>query len=155
MSQSKNNDDEPINISNYKLTNKLTNKLTDKLTNKLTDKVLITIKKKILTTIKKKMQVEGIELNTKTVIKCLRYVMEVIEVSELKGEEQKIMAIKIMRDLVNETELDDNSKKIILSIVDNNILGNIIDFVVDATKGNVSINNIKDIGKSCCLSIFN
>lgn len=134
MSQPKYNDDEKINISKSGSIMLIDSKLTNNL----------------LKTIREKLQLEGIKLNTETIIKCLRYVMEIVEASELKGEDQKIMVIKIMRDLVNETKLDDNTKKMLLSFVDQDVIDNVIDFVVDATKGKVNINKIKDVTRSCC-----
>lgn len=79
----------------------------------------------------------------------LKYVMEAIENTALKGVEQKEVAIKLIRDLLNMYGENDEKKKAIITLLDNGTIGNMIDLIVDATKGRLNVNNLKKVGTNC------
>ena len=84
----------------------------------------------------------------------VRYAMEVVEITKLKGENQKDMTIKLVRNLVVDSNLDESKKNICIAMLDEGVVDNTIDLVIDATKGKLSINNNKDdilkIASGCC-----
>ena len=47
-----------------------------------------------------KVKTEGTEINATSIIKIMQTAMEVAEITEVKGKEQKDLAIKLVRQLV-------------------------------------------------------
>ena len=74
--------------------------------------------------------------------------MEEIEDTPLKGVEQKEMALKLIRELVMDfTERDDED--VLLKLLDDGTIGNMIDLIVDATRGHLNINAIATVSSGC------
>ena len=93
----------------------------------------------------------NIEINGQNLIIILKYAMEIIEVTELKGVEQKEMAIKLVKKLVNDSDLSDNVVSSINDIIDSGALSVTIDLIVDATRGKININLKKKLKRFCCM----
>jgi hypothetical protein len=91
-----------------------------------------------------------VEVNGQTIMIIVKYAMEIIEVTELKGTEQKEMAIKLVKKLVEDIDLDENVKKVINGIIESGALSVTIDLIIDASKGNLNINLKKKLKKFCC-----
>lgn len=90
------------------------------------------------------------ELSPATVITVLKRAMEMVEtIQELKGTEQKDFAILLVRELIDKSKLSESQKQNCLMVIDLGVLDHVVDFVVDASKGNVAINpkKIKSIVK--------
>ena len=83
-------------------------------------------------------KIEGIEINAETVMTLLRYAMEVVELSEIKGPQQKEMALKLLTLAIEDSCLDD--KETYLNMVKNGVVGTAVDLIVDATKGKLAVN---------------
>tara|TARA_Y100000780_G_scaffold232377_1_gene263241 strand:+ start:7696 stop:8103 length:408 start_codon:yes stop_codon:yes gene_type:complete len=107
------------------------------------------LKNTLVMTMIRKMSSEGVELNVHTVTKYLKSVMELVELTDVKGKSQKTLAIKVMRELVNNTDLDGGNKQILFTMLDNNVIDDMIELVVDVTRGNVDINKVVDAAKCC------
>ncbi len=58
-----------------------------------------------------KEKVGNMEINAQTVITVLRFAMEVVEATQLKGEAQKELAIKLVRQIVVEAPISDDKEK--------------------------------------------
>lgn len=112
------------------------------------------LKIQLLEQLKIQLEQHEINLDTRTALKCLRYSMEIVELSELKGNAQKEMAVELIKALLNETPMDESKKIIIQSLLDEDIFGDTIDIIVDATQGNVNVNQIQEVAKSCCFPFF-
>ena len=69
-----------------------------------------------------KAKVGNMEINAQTVITVLRFAMEVVEATQLKGEGQKELAIKLVRQLVVEAHISDDKEKLLLDMIDENKL---------------------------------
>ena len=100
---------------------------------------------------KLKTRVEGIEITPQTIIFVMKYAMEIIEVTELKGSEQKEMVVRLIRSVVSEVSLKEEQKKLCLEMIDSGALAQTIDLVIDATKGRIQINQklIMDTASKC------
>ena len=88
----------------------------------------------------------------------IKFVIESIEKTSLKGTKQKELAIEIIRSLVNDL-IEDRSeltteKKLLLAIIDSGSLGNTIDLIIDASNGNININKLKKTSILCCLNMI-
>ena len=90
-----------------------------------------------------------LEINGRTLMIATRYAMELVELTHLKGEEQKQMVIRILQRLVKDAPLSEKKEKLCLKLISSGIIGQTIDLIVDATKGNFKINNVaKFVGTS-------
>ena len=63
-----------------------------------------------------KKKIEGIEVNADTIITILKYAMEVVELSKAKGEEQRELAIKLVRNVVVDAPISDDKEKLLLDL---------------------------------------
>ena len=97
-----------------------------------------------------KVKLYQTEITLENIMTVVKFAMEVVEVTELKGEEQKNMAIRLVRTLVVESPISDEKEKLLLDVIDQGVLGNTVDLVVDASKGNLKINNVVKVATGCC-----
>ena len=77
--------------------------------------------------------------------------MEMVESTRLKGAEQKELANRLVRQIVVDAPIADENEKILLDMIDKKVLENTIDLVVAASKGNLDINSVQEVAKTCCL----
>lgn len=92
---------------------------------------------------------KDLDINKENIIILVKYTMEVIELTEFKGAQQKVMAIQLIKKFVE--CLDDDVKKAIHPFIDESILSSTIDLIVDATKGKLNINIKKKLKRFCCI----
>ena|ERR1711991_303923 len=97
-----------------------------------------------------KHKLQETEITVENIMTVVKFAMEVVEVTELKGDEQKNMAIDLVRRVVVEAPISDEKEKLLLDIIDQGVLGNTVDLVVDASKGNLKINNVVKVATGCC-----
>tara|TARA_Y100000748_G_C15400612_1_gene451339 strand:+ start:144 stop:389 length:246 start_codon:yes stop_codon:yes gene_type:complete len=80
--------------------------------------------------------------------------MELVEqLEEVKGTEQREFAVLLVREIIDKSKMSASQKESCLLIIDFGVLDNVVDFVIDATKGNVDINKVKKkVSRlfSCC-----
>ena len=96
----------------------------------------------------------NIEVSSKTITQIVKIAMEVVEATKLKGKEQKVLVERIVRKIVNDSPLDESKKSIVISILDEGIVGDVIDLVVSATKGELDINSVEKVATGCCLAFL-
>ena len=97
---------------------------------------------------KVKQKVSAISIRPSTLHLIIKYVMEEVEETEAKGTEQKEIALKLIRALVVDlTEGAD--EEVLLKLLDDNTVSNLIDLIVDATKGKLNINAVTKVGSGC------
>jgi hypothetical protein len=80
-----------------------------------------------------KQKIKDIEILPKNLITLLTYAMEVVELSQLKGSDQKDAALQLITQLIDESSLS-------VDIVKSGVASNAIDIIVDATKGKLMVN---------------
>ena len=98
---------------------------------------------------KLKTRIGELEITPQSVISVMKYAMEIVELSELKGADQKDMAIRLVKAVVTESSIDEGRKKVCLDIIESGALAQTIDLVIDATKGRVRINQIVQVAGKC------
>ena len=106
---------------------------------------------------KLKSRVGDIEITPQTLMIIMKYAMEVIEISELKGSEQKEMSIRLIRSVVSDSSLEAEKKSICLQMIDSGALGQTIDLIIDATKGRIQVNQkiiIRNCYEMCPLALW-
>ena len=87
-----------------------------------------------------------------------KYAMEIAELTNLKGAEQKQLVIDIIRKIVKESQISVENESICLDFIDSGTLSQTIDLIVDATKGRLAINKPISLAKRvllCCLPFLN
>ncbi len=89
---------------------------------------------------KLKTRMEGIEVTPQTLIIILKYAIEIVELSELKGTEQRDMSIRLIRAIITDSPVDEKKKAICIELIDSGALAQTIDLVIDATKGRIQVN---------------
>mgnify|MGYP005652472549 FL=1 len=108
------------------------------------------LKEKATTLLKEKLQVE--KLNETVIIQFVILVMELVEDTEIKGKSQKELVLYVVNEIINESPLNDEEKKLYSTILHSENTSNTIDLIVDASKGNLNLNKVKKTAFSCLLS---
>lgn len=81
-----------------------------------------------------------------TLTDILRYAMEVVELSNVKGSKRRELAIMLVRKVIDGQEsLSDKDKQLCLDIVDSGVLSNTVDLVIDASKGKLDLNKVVEL----------
>jgi hypothetical protein len=97
---------------------------------------------------KLKVKVSAITIRSSTLHLIIKYVMELVEQTPLKGSEQKEMALKLIRALIVDfTDAED--ERVLLQLLDDGTIGNMIDLIVDATRGRLDINTAVQVTTGC------
>ena len=97
-----------------------------------------------VTLLKLKEKVSVIEIRSSTIALVIKYVMEIVEETPLKGVEQKELSIKLIREIIKDLT-DGEDEKVLLKLLEDGTISNMIDLIVDATKGKLNINSIDDV----------
>ena len=95
-----------------------------------------------------------IVITSKTITTVIQISMEIVEATSLKGEEQKKLVEKLVTKSVKDAPITEEKRKLLLSMIDEGIVGNVIDLVVSATKGELDVNAIEQVAVGCCLSVL-
>ena len=102
-----------------------------------------------LTELKKRLADK--EVNAVTLLAILRVAMEMVEATRLKGDEQKELTNRLVRQVVVDAPIADENEKLLLDMIDKKVLENTIDLVVAASKGELDVNSVQEVAKTCCL----
>ena len=97
---------------------------------------------------------KGIEINSKTITTVIKISMEIVEATNLKGEEQKKLVEKLVRKVVKDAPIADEKEKLLLDMIDEGVVGDVVDLVVAATKGEIDVNAVEKVAVGCCLPIL-
>lgn len=90
-----------------------------------------------------KKRIEDIELSYNNFNLILHHILEVVELTKTSGKNKKDKAIYLIKEIIDKSNIDDKEKKIYYEIIDNNIISNIIDLIVLASKNKIKINKKK------------
>ena len=101
-----------------------------------------------------KKKTKNIDINAKTIIEVVRFAMEIVEATTVKGEEQKQLVENLVKQIIVEAPISDDKEKTLLFMINEGIVGDIIDLVVSATKGELNINAVVELSKVCCLGLY-
>tara|TARA_B000000477_G_C6059872_1_gene213956 strand:- start:16 stop:453 length:438 start_codon:yes stop_codon:yes gene_type:complete len=96
----------------------------------------------------------NIDVSSKTITEIVKIAMEIVESTKLKGAEQKALVEKIVRKIIVDSPLEESKKSIVISMLDEGIVGDVIELVVSATKGELDINSVEKVATGCCLAFL-
>ena len=103
--------------------------------------------KGLLAKVKSRVTSAGISVTTVTTV--LKYSMEVVELSEVTGVEQRDLALDIVKRVIDDTKMSHDTRAACNAVLDSGVLVGVVDIVVDATKGKLSINVVKKKSNRC------
>ena len=101
-----------------------------------------------------KNDTSDIEVNSVNISKILRIAMEIVESTKLKGKDQRDMVEKVVRQFIVDAPIADEKEKLVLDLCDEGILGETIDLVIAASKGEVDINAVTKVAAGCCVNFL-
>ena len=97
--------------------------------------------------VKERLGDTGIKKSTLGVL--IRYTMEAVEKTPVKGSAQKDFAVRLIGDLMRELP-DGEEKAFLLDAVDAGTVGDTIDLVVAASRGELNVNAAAEVVKKGC-----
>ena len=95
-----------------------------------------------------RVKLSSIKLCPNTLHLLIKYVMEEVENQPIKGSEQKDLALKLIKNLIIDVP-DKEDEDTLLKLLNDGTISNIIDIIIDATKGKLNINKTIKIASSC------
>lgn len=109
---------------------------------KYTESVLIETKDELLCKLKEKIHNIGVKKNTLSVI--IKFVMESVEETPIKGVKQKEYALKLLKSLIDEYAYGDDKEFLVIAIESGSI-ADTIDLIASAAKGELNVNKVVDV----------
>ena len=100
-----------------------------------------------------KKRIADKEVTPATTMAILRVAMEMAEATRLKGDDQKELAKRLVRQVVVDAPIAEEKEKLLLDMIDQDIISNTIDLVVAASRGELDINSAQEVAKTCCLPL--
>lgn len=96
----------------------------------------------------------GREVSPQTLMVVVKYAMEVVELTKLKGSEQRQMVVDVVKQVVVDAPISDERERLCLDMIESGVLGQTVDLVVDASKGHLDINRVASLAENCCFSFL-
>ena len=106
---------------------------------------------KVFETLVEKAKEIGVKKSTLALI--IKFVMEAVEDTPLKGAEQKDYALRLIRSLVLELA-EGEEKEYLLIALDSGSVADTIDLIVAATRGELNVNMVVETAATSCLPCF-
>ena len=126
-----------LNENIGKMAGDAVSELTEGISKDLIDSVYIEVKDKLGDI--------GVKSSTLTIM--IKYTIEAIENTPVKGKAQLDFAVRIIGDLINELE-NSEEKEFLLKTLKNGGIKDTIELVVDASKGKVNVNKVAETAAS-------
>jgi hypothetical protein len=118
-------------------------------------KLIDLVKQEALTLLKEKIieEIGDKEVNKQLLMKLLVIGMETIEKTNIKGKDQKLIVIDALIEVIKSTNVKVSDKEKLLSFLNNDV-DDVIDLVVDASKGKIDINKAEKYTVSLVKCLF-
>ena len=101
-----------------------------------------------------KLESRNIEITVTTITTVIKICMEIAEATKLKGKEQKVLVGRLVKKVVKDAPISDEKEKLLLDMIEEGVVGDVIDLVVSATKGELDINAVEKAAVGCCLALL-
>ena len=97
-------------------------------------------------------KIEHSKVASQTLMLVLEYVIEVVEkIENLKGNKKKGLAILLIKRVVENSEMDDEDRKLCITMINNGVVGDAIDLVINAVNGKLDFDDVIETGSRCCI----
>jgi hypothetical protein len=111
--------------------------------------VLLDSKDEVLQALRDKAREFGVKKSTLAIV--IKFVMEAVEKTPLKGSKQKEYALRLIRALIDDLARGDD-KKFLLIALDSGSVADTIDLVAAAAKGDINVNKAVEVATRSCLA---
>ena len=101
-----------------------------------------------------KLESRNIEITPGSITIVIKICMEIAEATRLKGKEQKVLVGRLVKKVVKDAPISDEKEKLLLDMIEEGVVGDVIDLVVSATKGELDINDVEKAAVGCCLALL-
>ena len=101
-----------------------------------------------------KLESRNIEITPGSITIVIKICMEIAEATRLKGKEQKVLVERLVKKVVKDAPISDEKEKLLLDMIEEGVVGDVIDLVVSATKGELDINAVEKAAVGCCLALL-
>ena len=101
-----------------------------------------------------KLESRNIEITPGSITIVIKICMEIAEATRLKGKEQKVLVGRLVKKVVKDAPISDEKEKLLLDMIEEGVVGDVIDLVVSATKGELDINAVEKAAVGCCLAVL-
>ena len=95
------------------------------------------------------VKLKDTEINVSTIMTVVKFTMEAVELTKVKGKKQKDLAVKLIKKIVKDAPISDEKEKLLLDMLEEDVVGSTIDLVVAASRGQIKINQVKEVAMSC------
>ena len=101
-----------------------------------------------------KLESRNIEITPGSITIVIKICMEIAEATRLKGKEQKVLVERLVKKVVKDAPITDEKEKLLLDMIEEGVVGDVIDLVISATKGELDINAVEKAAVGCCLALL-
>ncbi len=95
----------------------------------------------------------ALEVRPDTIITLLQYAIESVSLVQATGDERRAMAVDLVRQAVIDAPISDEREKLLLDMVDEGIVGHIVDLVHSAASGQLDTGAAVGVAAACCESL--
>ena len=88
------------------------------------------------------------------IFRYLKVIIENVERENLKGNEKKELAIRILEDIIKASSLDDAKQTYCLSLIEHGVVSNSIDLIISAASGELEVNMDIKTAETLCNNLF-
>jgi flagellar hook-basal body complex protein FliE len=92
-----------------------------------------------------KERLKSIPIDASNLHQIIKTVMEAVENTPIKGIEQKNLALNLIKQIIDEIK-DSQVQLTLLNLYENGSIENLMELVIDASKGKLNINTAIDVG---------
>jgi hypothetical protein len=91
-------------------------------------------------------RIASLGLTPASIITAMRHAMEIVEALTVKGEAQKDIAVALVKEVLQETDIDAG---LLAAVVDGGMLGSAVELVIAATQGDLAVNARRHARRFC------
>jgi hypothetical protein len=98
-----------------------------------------------------KKKIDHVKITSNNLILILEYIIELVEkVQDIKGNKKKVLAIILIKEVIEHSNMEENEKELCMNMINNGIIGNTIDLVINAANGKLDISQVIEETTNCC-----
>ena len=85
-------------------------------------------------------RIEHLEVSISNIIAILQHIMEIVEKTKLKGPQKKGLAISLLKQVIDNSNLKNEDKEDLYNVINTGIIADTIDLVISASKKKLKLN---------------
>lgn len=104
---------------------------------------------KVFQVLKDKMKEHGVKKSTLALL--VKFTIEAVEETPIKGADQKDYALRLIEALIEELA-EGEEKDFLMIAIKSGSVGDTIDLIISASKGELNVNKVVEVASTSCLS---